>query len=434
MDVTAPNEMTLADAAKAVATGALTSEALVQSCLDRIAEREPTVHAFAFLDPELALKQAHTCDAASDKSGPLHGVPVAIKDIIDTADMPTECNSPIYKGHIPTEDAACVKLLRAAGAVIMGKTVTTEFASSHPGPTTNPHNPAHTPGGSSQGSGASVADCMVPAALGTQTGGSVIRPNAYCGTVGYKPAYGLYDKTGVKPLSTSLDTIGFMTRSLTDIPLLSSVLADRAPVRVSVDGAPTLLLHRTAQWDQAETCVQELLEDCAGKLAAAGAPVRDHTFEPPYDNLQAVQRVLSPIEACRAFRREWTEHREGFSKSFQDMLMRGFETSAEAAGEAQGLLKHCREALPGMFQPGEIILTLGAPGEAPKGLASTGDSMFNRAWTFLGASCLYLPVTMGPQGLPIGIQLVEPHCDEARLLAAGHWCADTLGLDLGDPK
>lgn len=425
----APNEFSLNKASAEIAEGRLTSEALVQACIERIDAREGAVQAWAFFDPELALALARARDA-EPAEGLLHGVPIGIKDIIDTADMPTECNSPIYKGHRPAADAACVAKLRAAGAVIMGKTVTTEFASSFPGPTTNPHNTEHTPGGSSQGSAAAVADCMVQGALGTQTGGSVIRPNAYCGTVGYKPAYDSYDKTGVKPLSPILDTVGFMVRSLDDVAPLSAALAGRNPVSVPDSGPPNLLLHRTAQWDTAEPCIQALLEDCAAKFAAAGAPMRDHAFEDPYDNLQAMQRVVMAVEACREFQVEWTEHRDKLSEPFQNLLQRGFKATPEERGDAEGLLKHARSNLPNMFEPGEILLTPGAPGEAPKGLNSTGDSMFNRAWTFLGTACLYLPVTKGPNGLPIGIQLVDPLNDEGRLIAAGRWCAETLGLDL----
>ncbi|HAA91763.1 MAG TPA: amidase [Rhodospirillaceae bacterium] len=428
---TAPNEISLNQAATDIAAGTLTSEALVQSCIDRIDDRECTVQAWAFFDPDLALAQARECDA-KPAQGLLHGVPIGIKDIIDTADMPTECNSPIYKDHRPANDAACVANLRAAGAVIMGKTVTTEFASTFPGPTTNPHNAEHTPGGSSQGSAAAVADHMVHGALGTQTGGSVIRPNAYCGTVGYKPAYGSYDTTGVKPLSPILDTVGFMVRSINDVAPLSAALAGREPVTVTDNGAPNLLLHRTAQWDVAEKYVQNLLEDCAAKFSAAGAPIRDYAFDEPYDNLQAMQRVVMAIEACREFQPEWTNHRELLSEPFQGLITRGFDVTPEERGEAEGLLEHARSNLPNMFEPGEILLTPGAPGEAPKGLTSTGDSMFNRAWTLLGTACLYLPVTKGPNGLPIGIQLVDPLNDEARLIAAGRWCAKTLGLDLLD--
>ena len=425
----APNELSLSEAAAKIASSDLTSEVLVQSCLDRVKERDDIVQAWAFLDPDLALAQARERDG-QDSKGVLHGVPIAIKDIIDTADMPTECNSPRYKGHRPDKDAAVVKLLRDAGAVIMGKTVTTEFASSFPGPTTNPHNPEHTPGGSSQGSGAAVADFMVQGALGTQTGGSVIRPNAYCGTVGYKPPYGTYDKTGVKPLSSTFDTVGFMVRHLDDVPLLSSALAGRDPVKVTKGNEPNLLLHRTAQWDEADECVQNLLEECAEKFATAGAPMRDHGFDEPYDNVQAMQRVVMGVEACRDFKKEWTEHRDLLSEPFQQLLLRGFECSPEERGVAEGLVKHARENLPNMFEPGEILLTLGAPGEAPKGLHSTGSSIFNRAWTFFGVACLYLPITKGPNGLPIGIQLVDPLNDEARLLAAGHWCARALGLPI----
>ncbi|MEE2931817.1 MAG: amidase [Pseudomonadota bacterium] len=423
-----PNKLSLSEAASAIAVGSLSSEELVQSCIDRIEERENAVQAWAYFDPELALDQARRRDNAKP-DGPLHGVPIGVKDIIDTMDMPTEYNSPIYKNHRPSIDAACVARLRQAGAIIMGKTVTTEFASSYPGPTRNPINTAHTPGGSSQGSAAAVADFMVQGALGTQTGGSVIRPNAYCGTVGYKPPYNTYDKAGVKPLAPIMDTVGLMVRSILDVGILSSALSGLKPAKLITDNAPNLLLHRTGQWDAAEDYIKVLIEDCAKIFSSAGAQVRDHAFVQPYDNLQAAQRVVMAVEACREFKEEWMNHQDLLSKPFQDLMLRGFETTPEERGEAEGLLKYGRGNLSEIFTEGEILLTPGAPGEAPKGIGSTGDSIFNRAWTFLGVACLYLPVTNGPNGLPIGIQLIDPHNNEARLLSAGVWCAKKLGLD-----
>ena len=423
-----PNKMSLSEAASAIETGSLSSETLVTSCIEQIEARESSVQAWAYFNPELALKQARDLDKTSI-TGPLHGIPIGIKDIIDTKDMPTEYNSPIYKDHQPSVDAVCVSKLRQAGAIIMGKTVTTEFASSFPGPTRNPKNTAHTPGGSSQGSAAAVADYMVHGALGTQTGGSVIRPNAYCGTVGYKPPYNTYNKTGVKPLAPTMDTIGLMVRNIQDVGLLSSTLSGVKPEKVTHNTVPKLLLHRTGQWDAAEKCIQTLIEDCAAKFSDAGAKVRDHAFPQPYDNLQALQRVVMAIEACREFKFEWTSHQDMLSKSFQDLILRGFEISPEERGEAEGLLKYSRESLAEMFEVGDILLTPGAPGEAPKGIETTGNSIFNRAWTFLGVACLYLPVTTGPHGLPIGIQLIDPHNNEKRLLSAGIWCAKVLGLN-----
>jgi amidase len=209
-----------------ISTGRTSAEAVVQACLDRIAERDPDVHAWAFIDPSQALEQARRLDR-SESFGPLHGVPIAVKDIIDTCDMPTSMGSPIYAGFQPRGDAACVALVRNAGAVILGKTVTAEFASSAPGPTVNPHNHRHTPGGSSSGSAAAVADYMVPVAFGTQTGGSVLRPSAYCGIIGYRPTFGMFNMTGVKPAAQSLDTLGLHARSLDDIELLTAVLVGR---------------------------------------------------------------------------------------------------------------------------------------------------------------------------------------------------------------
>ena len=225
-----PNELTACAALALMRAGELSAEALTRACLERIALREPQVHAFAHLDPELALAQAKRCDAATVR-GPLHGLPFGVKDLIDTVDLPTECGSPIHAGNRPGQDAACVALAREAGGVILGKTVTTEFALRHPGPTANPHNLGHTPGGSSSGSAAAVADCMVPVAFGTQTGGSIIRPASFCGIVGYKPSLGVINRTGVKPLADSFDTVGLFARSVADVALVSAVLAGEEPER-----------------------------------------------------------------------------------------------------------------------------------------------------------------------------------------------------------
>lgn len=246
-----PNELTACEALDLMRKGRLSAEALTRACLERIAEHEPVVHAFAHLDPELALAQARRCDAAATQ-GPLHGLPFAVKDLIDTIDLPTECGSPIHAGRRPGQDAACVALARAAGAVILGKTVTTEFGLRHPGPTANPHDLGRTPGSSSSGSAAAVADCMAPLAFGTQTGGSIIRPASYCGVVGYKPSLGVINRAGVKPLADSFDTVGLFARSVPDVALASAVLAGDEPARWRAEPiAPARVgLCRTPYWDQ----------------------------------------------------------------------------------------------------------------------------------------------------------------------------------------
>ena len=417
----------LTTAAKAIADGSLTAEALVASCLERIAEREPAVRAFVCYEPERALAAARELDGRAPR-GPLHGIPVGVKDIIDTADMPTECNSPIYKDHRPKQDATCVARLRRAGAIVLGKTVTTEFASSVAGPTRHPRDPQRTPGGSSSGSAAAVGDLMLPLAIGTQTGGSVIRPAAYNGVIGYKPSWGLYDTTGVKPLSPALDTIGFMVRSLDDIPAVSGVLADGAPPKPAKITKPRIALVRTAQWHLAAPGTHSVVEEAAARLAKAGAAVRDVQLPAPFGRLEALQRILSAEGAAQSFVYEWGNHREKLSDSFQTLIRRGLETPAAERAEANYAVQECRERLPNLFEPGEMILTPSAPGEAPVGLKSTGNSVFNRAWTALRAPCLTLPVSDGRNGLPLGVQFVDPHGGEERILGVARWSARALDL------
>lgn len=424
-----PHTLSVTAAADAIAKGKLTAEALVASCLERIVAREPEVQAFVRYDADAALAAARRLDQGPP-TGPLHGIPVGIKDIIDTADMPTECNSPIYKGHRPALDAACVARLRQAGAIVLGKTVTTEFASSVPGPTRHPRDPERTPGGSSSGSAAAVGDRMVPLAIGTQTGGSVIRPAAFNGVIGYKPAWGLYDAAGVKPLAPALDTVGFMVRSLDDIPVVSAVLAGRAPTKPADAGKPKFAVVRTAQWHLAGPETHKIMEVTASRLAAAGAAVRRVELPDPFGRLEALQRVMMAEGAAGAFRHEWADHRELLSDRFQKLVRRGLETPAAERADANATVERCRLQLPALFEASEIILTPSAPGEAPVGLQSTGNSVFNRAWTALRVPCLTIPAGDGPNGMPLGVQLVDPHGGEETLLGVAAWTARALGLEL----
>src|SRR5262245_33090799 len=266
------NKFSCTDIAQGIAAGKFTAEAVVSDCLERIAAREPTVQAWATIDKEYALRQARELDRGP-RRGALHGVPIGVKDIIDTVDLPTEMGSEIYKGNRSFSDAACVAVARAAGAVILGKTVTAEFAGMFPGPTTNPHNAAHTPGGSSSGSAAAVADHMVPAAFGTQTGGSVLRPAAYCGAVGYKPTFNLINRAGIKFAAETLDTIGLITRTVDDAELVTAVVIGKEPARRTMDSPPRLGLCRTPLWDTAQPETKQAVEDAASRLSAAGASV-----------------------------------------------------------------------------------------------------------------------------------------------------------------
>ncbi|ETW95399.1 MAG: hypothetical protein ETSY2_48185, partial [Candidatus Entotheonella gemina] len=294
--MTQPNELTATEAAQAIAGGMMTSVELVQACLDRIHARETDIGAWTYLDDEAALSQARACDQ-HPVQGPLHGVPVGVKDLIDTYDMPTSYGSPIYAGHQSAGDASGVAMLRAAGAVILGKTVTTEFAMFTPGKTANPHNPAHTPGGSSSGSAASVADAMVPLALGTQTAGSIIRPASYCGAVGYKPTHGNFPIAGIKALAQSLDTLGGFSRSVADLALLRVAMIGAPATLATLEGPPRIGLYRTPQWSEATDDTHNVLETAAQQLAAAGAEVRDAELPPEFADLVAAQETIQVFEA-----------------------------------------------------------------------------------------------------------------------------------------
>jgi len=302
------NELSASEVARLIARGELTSEAAVTACLARIEERDSVVRAWAYLDPDLALAQARARDREPNR-GPLHGVPIGVKDVIDTADMPTEMGSPIYRGYRPRADASCVALVRTAGAVILGKTATFEFAGMTPGATTNPLNQAHTPGGSSSGSGASVADFMVPIAFGTQTGGSVLRPAAFCGAFGYKPSFGRFNTAGLKPAAQSLDTIGLIARSIEDLELVDAVLVGRASTPKTSLPVPSIGACRTHLWPMAQPETVAAFEDSVTKLERAGADVRELTLPPLFAELTGARERISDYERARGMAHEWQHHR-----------------------------------------------------------------------------------------------------------------------------
>src|SRR5581483_2949658 len=310
--------------------------------LDRIAAREPTVKAWATIDPDHALAQARALDKGP-RRGALHGVPIGVKDIIDTFDLPTEMGSPIYKGHRTFSDAACVSLVRSSGAVILGKTVTAEFAGMFPGPTTNPHDPSHTPGGSSSGSGAAVADFHVPVGFGTQTGGSVLRPAAYCGVVGYKPTFNLVNRAGIKFAAETLDTIGLIARTVDDVELVTSVLVNKPPVLRRLDSPPRLGLCRTPLWDTAQPETKQAVEDAASRLAAAGAAVREVVLPEEFSKLfHASRETINNYERAKSMAADWASHRERISKVLGDRVKLGMAMKHEDYVAALRLGEHCR--------------------------------------------------------------------------------------------
>ena len=335
------NALSASEIAGRVGAGEITAEAVVTDCLARIEACEGTVHAWAFLDADLALGQARAIDARADK-GALAGVPFGVKDIIDTADMPTEMGSVIYRGHRPAGDASCVAMLRAAGAVILGKTVTCEFAGPVARETTNPHNPAHSPGGSSSGSAAAVADMMCATAFGTQTGGSVLRPSTYCGIVGFKPSFDTINTAGVMPAAESLDTIGLHTRTIDDVELLLRVLCARQPAPVQPDDAPPRIgLCRTYLWHDAEPETHAAIEDAASRLGAAGCEVRDVALPADFAEMTAAREVVNDYERARSMADEWNRHRDQISDRMQRSIVNGLALPFADYAAARRCIEDC---------------------------------------------------------------------------------------------
>jgi Asp-tRNA(Asn)/Glu-tRNA(Gln) amidotransferase A subunit family amidase len=416
------NRLSAAEAARQIAAGRITSEQLVRACLSRIAARESEVRAWAHCDPDAAIAQARAVDSAGAK-GVLGGVPVAFKDVIDTADMPSQYNSPIYRANRPRTDAACVALVRDARGIILGKTVTTEFAWRVPGPTRNPRNLAHTPGGSSSGSAAAVADFMVPLAFGTQTGGSTIRPAAYCGIVGYKPSFGTINRAGLKALAESLDTIGVMARTVEDCALLAHAVSGRAlpdfaPVLAHT---PRIGLCRTSRWKDASPDMQALLETTAAVLSGKGAEVHEVELPTDFDRLYEDQVLIMNFEAARGLAWERFNHPDLLSDHLRETLADAAATPREKYDEAMRRARICRQVLAGSFVDCDVLLTPSAPGEAPIGIENSGSSLFNRNWTLLGVPCVTLPAGRGASGLPLGLQLVGNYDSDERVLLAAEW-------------
>ncbi len=408
--------LSASEAVERINQGRVTSEELVRACLERIEERESEVEAWVHLDADYSLAQARARDRASHH-GPLHGIPFAVKDIMDTADMPTAYGSPIWQGFRPRADAACVAMTRAAGGVLLGKTVTTEFASRHPGKTRNPHDPTHTPGGSSSGSAAAVADFMTFMAFGTQTLGSVIRPASFCGCVGYKPSYGEISTTGVKENTGSFDTVGLFGRAVDDLPLFRAAVTGE-PIRrlqpVPVKGL-RVGLCRTPMWAKARDYTQGFVEGAATQLAKAGAAVSDLDLGGPFGAFETMGRRVSDYEISRALSWERTRHFDLLSE-FQQGKMRGWPVVSYAQyREAEGVIAACRAWLEEASRELDVLLTPSATGEAPQGLDDTGDTAFNLLATWTGAPCVTLPLFKGPAGLPVGLQLVGRRGHDPRL-------------------
>ena len=427
MPTTDLNHLSASAVARNIAAGETTAVTVVEACLARIEEREGSLHAWAFIDPNLALEQAHACDNATPR-GLLHGVPLGVKDIIDTADMPTEMGSPIYAGRRPPTDASCVALARAAGAIILGKTVTTEFAGSFPGPTTNPYDSTRSPGGSSSGSAAAVADYMVPAAFGTQTGSSILRPSSYCGVIGYKPTFGTFNIAGIKAASQSLDTLGLHVRDMDDIQLLTAMLVNRPLVALEAPATgPAIGVCRTPLWDIALPETQAALEDAASRLGRAGATMREVTLSDAFARLEDVRIAINCYERSRHMTNEWRDHRDALSGMFQTVMQTGLDMAYDDYIAAMRLTEACRQQSDAVFDGLDVLLAPCVDGEAPEGLAYSGNPRLPGLWTAIRLPAISLPTHSGPNGLPVGIQLVGRYRDDDRLLSVAKWVLEKLG-------
>ena len=443
MDLKDLNWLSAVEGARMIRDGVITSVELVQACLARVREVDGQIQAWAFLDPEHALAQARAADEyrmSGQPTGALHGVPVGIKDIIDTADMPTENGSVLHAGRTPSRDASVVSLLRAAGAIVMGKTVTTEFATRTPGKTRNPHNPAHTPGGSSSGSAAAVAAGMVPLALGSQTTGSTIRPASYCGVFGFKPTHGLVPRHGMFQLSRTLDHVGLFARSLEDIALLLGELAAhderdpdsrpraRVPYRDVAAQEPPLTpmfaFLKTPLWDRVDPDAREAFEELVDHL---GGRVEEIELVVSIDEVLEWQRAIGGAEMAISLRREWDNGRDKLSPALRSRIEHGRAVRAVDYLGARASIPELAASLTELFeQRYDAILTPAAFGTAPAGLESTGDPAFCALWTLCGMPALSVPLMQGANGLPLGVQLVGARHRDGQLLRAVRWLVSHL--------
>jgi len=416
------NRLSATTAARKLAAREITAEALLADCIARIHEREAQVRAFTFLDADGAMRRARELDAGPPR-GLLHGLPIAVKDLFDTFDMPAAYGSPIYANHRPRSDAACVALARAAGAIVVGKTVTTEFATFHPGPTCNPHNLAHTPGGSSSGSAAAVADNMVPLAFGTQTAGSIVRPAAYCGVVGYKPTFGTVNRAGVKLISDTLDTVGVLARTVPDAALFVAALTDRHELLVDRPrtDAPRIAMCTTHEWDRAQPETVGVFEQAKERLRAAGAMVHDVTLPPPFAQLAQAQITVMVYEVAKSLSYENSRHRDQLSPEMTAMIDAGLAVSPAQYDAARELARTCRAMLPRVFGDADVLLAPSTQGEPPSGIMATGDPLFNRIWTLLHVPVVHVPAGVGPRAMPLGLTVVGPLGGDRATLFAADW-------------
>ena len=415
------------DASARIRAGTLTAEVLARACLDRIAARDPAVKAWSYVDPDAVIRQARELDKMPPRS-PLHGIPVGAKDVIDTADMPTQHNSPIYAGHRPSLDAVCVSTLRAAGALILGKTDTTEFAAGGRfAATRNPHDLTRTSGGSSAGSAAAVADGQVTLSLGTQTGGSTIRPASFCGVHALKPTWGAVGREGIKIYSVTLDTLSWFARALPDLAMVCDVFGlhdDVAPRPVTLAGA-RIAVCRSPAWPAAAPPTHETMEIAAHALREAGAVVTELTLPPAFDRLGEMQRIVMHSEGRAAFLSLARTVPQALHDDFHFRVENRDGYSHAQLLNAYDHASLCRTQFDAIARDYDAVLTPSAIGEAPVG-AHPGDAVFNRMWTLLHVPCVNIPVFRGAGRLPVGITLTGPRFTDRQLLTVAEAVAPCM--------
>ena len=437
----------LIDLLRAYREGRATVQDYVASCSERIARVDPRVQAWEWFDASRAMADAEERAGGILADLPLYGVPVGVKDLINTRGIPTRMGSRIFQNNVPSLSAWVVRRLEALGGLVMGKTVTTEFAYRTPGKTRNPWNPAHTPGGSSSGSAAAVAAGFVPVAIGTQTLGSVIRPAAFCGVVGYKPSFGAISRTGVHPFSATLDTVGVFARSVADAAWFgaclmgidardeaTSIRGEERLLRVPLDplaGAPRLAVVRTPKWNAATGAQRAHFDQCVAALEAAGAKVKEVNLPKLFDDAWENVMVIASRDAVKSLFLVESRHRIRLSPALVELLDRGHRVMPEQYQRAREKRESYRQWFEAMFERFDAIVTLAAPGEAPEGLASTGDMVFNSLWTQVGLPAISIPSGRGPRGLPLGLQVVGRYRDDERALQVAAWCEATLGFNPG---
>ena len=425
-------QISAVDAASRIADGKISAVELTSAYLERIALCNPSVRAFRHIDPEFSLAQARLADESPAKSR-LHGVPFAIKDVIDTADFPTEYGTPIYAGHRPKTDAACVRKMRAAGCVPLGKLVTTEYAMFTPNETRHPLDPERTAGGSSSGTGAAIGARMVPIAFGNQTAGSLIRPAAYCGTYGLKPTHGTADSTGILPLQPYFDTLGYVANHIEDIQAFYEIVAGVAPQDWAREKTPKIGVCETFQWPFAEPESRLTLEKTAAQLADAGCLVEEFALPDHYEGLVDVHRRVLYTGIAISLANDFAKRSHLMSARLHEIINEGKATSNEQYTAAFQFAERCREHVnEECFKDFDAIICPSTPGIAPLGY-ETGSPIFQVTWTLLGVPCLNLPVATGPHGMPVGVQLIGKRYQDAALLALGaHLMQNFTRLQLGE--